>query len=383
MRYDDMEEIHKKVVFRVMQGFSRYTRLLALFAALLLPPCVAHAEFSQEERAVAARGSGIYYFADIGIPAETLLVSADFYIAQDDIMSSIHTRQLDPSEVKALPAPEGLIALQIHLDEAKDRTATPAGGFDQIEFSFSTVGAPFGGKSRALRAVATGYQYLPEKLYLYKAETEGVVEDSIFSVVSNLRNPFRDSWYAYAQVTQANEIIGRQTGMDDNTPFYLIGEDVVRFSFSIWDKTKAGRIWQGYELEASLASLDLGESITLPLNANAKESSETTVTVTKVALLRDGDQFTGSTGTPASVANGLPDPINWPEDSVGRIVVLESGTNVREGGSTNYKVLTRVRKGDVFYVVGADASGWYAFYLPEDGQLAYIHPSKVEFTPRR
>ncbi len=73
--------------------------------------------------------------------------------------------------------------------------------------------------------------------------------------------------------------------------------------------------------------------------------------------------------------------IQWPENAIGRFVVLNPNTHVREGGSKNYKSLGRLAKYEVRFVIGVADTGWYAFEMA-DGKIAYISPKMVEYTKR-
>lgn len=75
------------------------------------------------------------------------------------------------------------------------------------------------------------------------------------------------------------------------------------------------------------------------------------------------------------------DPIDWPEEAIGQVVVLKDGTYLREGGSTNYNIMKKASKGEVYFVTGTSSSNWYAVELT-DGKTAYVSPKMVEFTER-
>jgi len=71
--------------------------------------------------------------------------------------------------------------------------------------------------------------------------------------------------------------------------------------------------------------------------------------------------------------------ILWPGEAIGQVVVLQNGANLRQGGSTNYNVIARASRGDIFFVVDQADSGWYALRMA-DGTIAFVSPKMVEFT---
>lgn len=102
-----------------------------------------------------------------------------------------------------------------------------------------------------------------------------------------------------------------------------------------------------------------------------------------LSLLVGGCALGESADTTGEAANGvaLRDPIRWPDNAIGRFVVLNPNTHIREGGSKNYKSVGRLAKYEIRFVIGMSDTGWYAFELP-DGKIAYISPRMVEFTKR-
>ena len=137
-----------------------------------------------------------------------------------------------------------------------------------------------------------------------------------------------------------------------------------------------------YYMEEDVSALGVGESVALPLYEWPATYRTASVTVTKEAVLRDGPLADRIVESLPQGGVALPDPIQWPDNAVGQIVVLKDGTYVRQGGSTNYSAAGKVNGGDIFFVTGRSDSGWYAFEWT-DGQTVYIAPSRVEFTPRK
>lgn len=72
--------------------------------------------------------------------------------------------------------------------------------------------------------------------------------------------------------------------------------------------------------------------------------------------------------------------ISWPDDAIGQVLVQTSG-NIREGGSSEYKKMSKASVGDLYYAVGQAETGWYAITL-DDGRTGYISPKLVSFASR-
>ncbi len=83
------------------------------------------------------------------------------------------------------------------------------------------------------------------------------------------------------------------------------------------------------------------------------------------------------TVTPVPTATPTPTPTPTPEVALARV---SRTVNVREGPSTNYKVLTQAKAGDEFTIVGKNKAGtWWQIKLG-DGKLGWIFGKLVNIT---
>ncbi len=330
------------------------------------------------ENPYATVSEGILYFNEVGTELESAIVEINGFEERDDgILHLAHQYRLKPHEYTIVPTPVGVVGVDIHMDSAPDDQT-----YDQVEFRI-TGGWNAADRMRKYSSVSNGYQSIPQRLYLYRLQTNGMEEGSIRSISSIILDPtrgdFNTSYHMYIQELQLTGGGGMQEGLDDADSVYLVGGDYVQFTLTPFAEFTGPGYYQLFECEKNLRKLAIGESVTVALKENVKTSRKRTITITKEALLRDVNL------TPDEVALQniivIPDPIVWPENAIGRIVVLSSGTNVREGGSTDYKAIGKVHQGDAFFALGMSPSGWYGFELPGGG-LAYISPKMVEFEPR-
>ena len=345
-----------------------------LFAFLLLMGAVA-------EQPVLNWESGTLYFHDTGIePGQRVLVLQG-YQGSPEALQYLGKRTLQPHEYTWIDAPEGIVGCDIQFDSAFNVMQ-----YDFIEISIEEAAT---GGTRERFATANGFQFVPDALYLYRLQTSGVIERSIEVAGSFVVNPLVKSHthYMFMQTVGSLNHAGHRLGMDDSDTFFFVSGHRIHFSFNRWAPTSSqpGDLAHMYYLEEDLSALGMGESVTLPLFDLPGGSSSVTVTITKEAVLRGnppGDSLADGGVEPAPSRDAtFPDPIQWPANAVGQIVVLKDGTFVRQGGSTNYNRVGKVNGGDIFFVIGRFASGWYAFEWT-DGQTVYIAPSRVEFTLR-
>ncbi|MCL2810421.1 MAG: SH3 domain-containing protein [Clostridia bacterium] len=352
------------------------------------------------EQSVLNWKSGTLFFHDTGIAPEQRVLVLNGFRGRPETRQFLGKRTLQPHEYTLVDTPKGIIGYDIRFDDAFDVSQ-----FDIIEIAIEKIpvegsadtgprmpllqlfqGLLAPAETREWFSIANGFQFVPDSLYLYSIRTNGVAERSVEVAGSFVVNPFVDDFVqqAFMQSIGAHNKDGRQLGLDDSDTLYIASGDYVNFTYTCWtpQNSEPGDLVPMYFFEENLCSLGIGESITLPLHTWPSSSLRPTVTITKEAVLRDGPVTESITESLPKSDVAFPDPIQWPDNAVGQIVVLQNGTNVRQGGSINYNVVGKVNSGDIFFVTGQSASEWYAFEWP-DGQTVYIAPSRVEFTLRK
>lgn len=381
-------------------------RLSVAWFGLLFVFLFAHGAVTVAEQSVSTWKSGTLYFFDTGIEPEERTLVVTGYEGDPLMRQMVDKRVLEAYEYTLTDSPEGIVAYDIQLDDAFDGSKV-----DFIEIAIERTDAAYaddedaaaespltalhqglrwltaGNAAREWFSTANGFQFVPDRLYLYSLQTTGVARRSVEVVGSFTVNPFAhgDVDTMFMQSMGVWNYDDRRRGLDDSDALFLVGGDNLNVTYTCW-LPKGGQSRDGrpmYYMGEDVSGLGIGESVTLPLYEWPENGQAAAITVTKLAVLRDGplsDTLTESFAEgDADIA--FPGPIQWPDDAIGQIVVRKNGTNVRQGGSTSYNVVGKANGGDVFFAIGRSDSGWYAFEWA-DGQAAYIAPGMVEFTPR-